>query len=83
MIKGKRGNIFFGVFIALIVYIFGILFLPFVTDDITTSRTDLDCSNVSISDVSKINCLSIDLVTPYIIWLLISLALGFIAGGLS
>lgn len=79
----KKGNIYFGVMVALIVYIFGVLFIPFIVDDVTTVRTALDCSNISISDATKLNCLNVDLVIPYVIWLLVSLALGFIVGGAS
>lgn len=76
----KKGNIFMGVAITLIVYIFGILFLPFIIDDITNSRTDLDCTNTDISDGSKLTCLAISGLAPYFIWLVISIALGFLAG---
>ncbi|GBE19364.1 MAG TPA: hypothetical protein ENG87_00495 [Candidatus Pacearchaeota archaeon] len=81
MIRGKKGNIFFGFVVALVVYIFGILFIPFITNDITTSQTALDCTNISISAGSKLVCLNTDLVIPYVIWLIISIALGYLAGG--
>jgi len=77
----KRGNIYFGIVIALIVWIGGILILPFIVDDITTFRIAMDCSNSSISDVTKINCLVGDSLVPYFIWTLVSIALGFVAGG--
>jgi len=77
----KRGNIFFGVIVALIVWIFGILFIPFITDDITVARVALDCTNSSITDATKVTCLTVDILLPYIIWTLMSLAVGFIVGG--
>ena len=80
----KRGNIFFGFTIGLVVFIFGVLFIPFFTDDITIARDDLDCSNYggngSISDGTKLTCLQIDLIIPYFIWFFVSLAIGLIAG---
>jgi len=76
----KRGNIFMGVVVALILYVFGILFIPFLTDDITTARSDLDCSNASIYDGTKLQCLGIDIVIPYFIWFIISASLGYLAG---
>lgn len=82
MIKGKRGNIFFGVTLGLFVFFFGVLIIPFFEDDITTARTNLDCSNVTISDGIKWTCLNIDLVIPYLILFFVSLAVG-VLGGIS
>lgn len=81
MLKDKRGNIFFGVVVALIVYISGILILPYLVEDVTNFRVAMDCTNTSISDTSKINCLMGDIIIPYWIWLIVSIALGFIVGG--
>lgn len=78
----KRGNIFFGVTIGIFLWIMGILILPFITDDVTTARTNLDCSNSSITDGTKLTCLYIDILTPYFIWFLLSVVLGYIAGSL-
>ena len=77
----KKGSAYFGIIIAIVVYVFGILFIPFLTDDITTARNNLDCTNVSISAGSKLNCLSIDLIVPQIIWIIVSMAIGFVVGG--
>ncbi len=76
----KKGNIYLGVSVALVVWIAGILILPFILDDIDTFRTEMDCTNSSISSTSKINCLAGDTLTPYFIWTLSSLAIGFFAG---
>jgi len=77
----KRGNIYFGIVIALIFWIGGILIMPFIVDDVATFRVDMNCNNTSISDMSKINCLAGDTVIPYFIWTLAMIALGFIIGG--
>jgi hypothetical protein len=79
----KRGNIFFGVGIAIFLWVMGILILPYITDSVTDSRTGLDCTNISISGGSKITCLYGDVVVPYFIWFLVSLLLGYIAGSFS
>jgi hypothetical protein len=76
----KRGNIFFGATMGIFVFIIGVLIIPFFTDDITTVRTSLDCTNVSISDGIKWTCLNVDLVVPYFIWFFVSLAVGIIGG---
>jgi uncharacterized membrane protein len=70
-----------GIGIALFVWVFGILFLPFLIDDITTFRTDMDCSNTSISGGSMLVCLAGGITAPLWIWTILSLAIGFIIGG--
>jgi hypothetical protein len=74
------GNVFFGVAIGIFVLVIGVMVIPFFTDDITAMRTNLECSNVSISDGVKLTCLYTDLTIPYFIWFFISLALGIFAG---
>jgi len=76
----KKGNIFFGIVVALFVWIGGILILPFIVDDITVYRIAMDCTNSSISDMTKLNCLFGDAIVPYFIWTLVSLAIGFLVG---
>ena len=77
----KRGNIMLGLPIALIVWIFGILFLPFIMDDITGFRADLDCSNTTIGGGSMLVCLAGGIIVPLLIWTFLSMAIGFIIGG--
>lgn len=76
----RGGGVFFGATIALFVFIFGVLFIPFIINDLTNFRINLDCTNPLISDGTKITCLFGDLVIPYIIWFFISLAIGIVAG---
>lgn len=76
----KKANIFFGVFIALFLFIMGVLFMPFIMDDIVTARTGLSCSSTTISYGAMVTCLGIDLIVPYLIWFFCSLAVGYIAG---
>lgn len=76
----KRGNVFWGVSIGLFVFVMGVLIIPFITDDITTTRTSLDCTNVSITGGTMLTCLTIDLAIPYFIWFFVSLAIGIFAG---
>ena len=74
----KRGNIFFGVAVFFLVYVFGVLFIPFIADDITTTRIELDCTNSGITDGAKLNCLLTDVLIPYFILFFISAASGFL-----
>ena len=79
--KSKKGNLYVAVVIALVIWIAGILILPFIVDDINSFRVNMDCSNSSISNTGKLVCLAGDSLVPYFIWTLVSIALGFISGG--
>lgn len=77
----KKGNIYFGMGMGIFIFIMGMLFLPFILDDIDTSRASLNCSTPSaITDGAKLTCLAISGLTPYYIWFFISISLGFIIG---
>lgn len=77
----KKGAIFMSIVIGLFIYVSGILFLPFLMDDITSFRSAMDCSNSSITDGVKVTCLLTDTIVPYVVWLFVSMALGYIIGG--
>lgn len=80
----KRGNIWAGITFGLMVWIFGILILTFLLDDITQSRIDLQCASPElITSGTMIMCLMIDGFVPYFIWSVCSLFIGFIFGGLK
>ena len=76
----KKGSAFFGITIGIVIFIFGVLFLPFIMDDVTTFRDAMDCSNVNITGGTMFSCLLSDATIPYLIWFFISLSLGFIVG---
>lgn len=79
--RNKKGNIYFGIGMGLFIFIFGVLFLPFILDDIDTSRAALSCSIPdSISDGTKLFCLAISGLVPYFIWFFVSTGLGYIIG---
>jgi len=77
----KKGSVFFGIGIGIVIFIFGVLFLPFIMDDVTTFRTAMDCSNTDITGGTMLSCLVGDAIVPYLIWFFISLSLGFVVGG--
>jgi len=76
----RRGNIFLGVVVAFILFAFGVLFMPFIADDIDTARTDLDCSNANIYSGTKLVCVATYAVMPYFIWFFVSASLGYLVG---
>jgi len=78
----KKGSIFLGLTIGIFIFITGVLILPFLADDVTTFRADLNCSAPSsISDGTKLVCLFGGALIPYYIWFFSSLAIGLIIGG--
>lgn len=82
MTRNKRASLFLSITIAVTIWIFGILFIPFLVDDITTTRIALSCASPALlSGGEMITCLMIDTIVPYLIWTIVSLALGFAFGG--
>ena len=74
----SKGQTFgLAIIFAIVIFLFGILFINFLMPDVTTARTAMDCANPAISDGSKLTCLLIDAVVPY--WILLVLSAG---GGL-
>ena len=78
--RNKRGSFFFGITIAIVVYFMGVLFIPFIMDDVDTFRDTMSCTSTSITGGAMLACLISDATIPYVIWFFISLALGFILG---
>jgi hypothetical protein len=82
MLNNKRGNIMLGLTIGLFIFIFGILFISFFLDDITTARSNLQCSSPSsITSGTMIVCLMTDGVVPLLIWGICSVTIGYFLGG--
>ena len=78
----KRGNVFLGIVVAILIWFYGILFLPFITDTISTSRIDLSCASATtITSGTMMTCLLFSGLVPYFIWFIVSAALGYIIGG--
>lgn len=76
----KKGNIFFGTMLGLFIFAMGVLFIPFLTDDIDQYRTSLDCSNSTISSGTKLSCIQGSIINPYFIWFFTSIAIGYLIG---
>lgn len=73
----KKGqNLMLAIGLAIMIFASGMLMANFLKDEVTTFRAAADCSNLSISDGVKISCLVGDLVIPYFIWGVLSLAGG-------
>lgn len=80
----KKGNVFLNLVLGIFIFISGVLIYPYITDDITTTRALLNCENFAgLSNGTIIQCLITSGIAPYFIWFFISIALGFIIGGLK
>ena len=80
MRMNKRGSMFFGVAIGIVIFIFGVLFLPFLMDDVTTFRDAMSCEDTTTTGGNMLSCLMGDILIPYWILFFVSLTLGFVVG---
>jgi len=80
MKMNKRGAIFFGVVIGFFLFAMGVLFMPFLEEDITTFRSNMECSSSSIGYGTMALCLLGDGLMPYFIWFFTSMSIGLIGG---
>jgi len=68
---------------SLVVLIIGLMCINFLTDEINTARSDLNCASPDdISDGTKLLCLSIDTAIIYWILIIFSVVIGGITGNI-
>ena len=68
----------------LAVLIVGLTLVNFLMPEVTTFRADMSCASVdTISDGTKLLCLFGDATVPYVIVLIVSLAIGGITARLN
>lgn len=79
----KKGSLYMGAVFAFFFFLIGMLMLPFIKDMVTDARTDISCSSSSISDGNKLTCLFSDILVPYFILAILTLAGGFIGNELG
>lgn len=77
--KNKKGSTILIILIALVYFIFGMIFMNFIKDDVTIARdaTHLKCSNPD-TDGDKLTCLIVDGVIPLFIIAVLSAGGGYI-----
>lgn len=82
--NNKGQTLALGIISAIVIFIIGMLIINFLMPEVTTFRTNLNCSNPSaISDGTKLLCLVGDAVIPYIIVLVFSITIGGIISRLA
>ena len=76
----KKGqSLGLGIMSAILIIIVGFTALNFLTSEVTQSRIDMDCSNAdNIEDGNKLFCLVADIVIPYWIWIILTIAISVI-----
>lgn len=74
----RRGGTMMSILFAVFMFLFGMLFINFFMDDVTTAKTALQCSSSTISDGGKLMCLMIGSTIPYWIWMIVALCGGII-----
>ena len=77
--KNKKGGMGIAIILSIFIFIVGMGVVNLIMPEVTTFRTGLSCADASsISDGTKLTCLVGDMVVPYFILLVISLAGGFL-----
>lgn len=81
--KNKRGGtLYLGLLFAIVFFMIGMWMLPFMKDGATSARTNLDCTNSSISDGAKVTCLFVGVGVPYFIVVILTVAGGILGKNL-
>lgn len=78
----KKGGVFLGIGLGIVIWIFFVLFIPFLQDDVTNFRTISNCTQAAnLTGSEMANCLLSDAMIPYAIYLGVALAIGLVIGG--
>jgi H+/gluconate symporter-like permease len=78
MNKKGQTSIMLAVFVAILIFIAGMVLLNFLKQEVTNARTNLSCSSSSNSDGVDMTCLLFDSVVPYFIIIVLAVAGGVI-----
>lgn len=80
MNKKAQMGLGFAIVVAIVIFMIGMINVNFIKDEVTRARgsTQMNCSDSTISDGSKLTCLLIDLVVPYFIIIIVATAGGLI-----
>lgn len=75
----KKGQTFMiSLLTGIMIFLFGIVFINFISPDLTTARTQLQCTTPTISDGAKLTCLFTDTAVIYFIALILSITAGVV-----
>lgn len=80
--KAQLSGLGISIIIAIFLFLIGMMCIGFIKDEVTRARGGLSCSSATISDGSKMTCLLVDVVVPYFIITIISVAGGIITARL-
>lgn len=81
----KKGNIGISIIVAIMIFMVGTVTVNILKPEIDNARAAdaLDCSNISISDGTKLTCLAVDATVPYFIVVVLAAAGGMITARLT
>ena len=76
--NNKGQTIGVAIIVAIMFFMVGMMVLNFLMPEVTRARsiTNLNCSDSTISDGSKLTCLMVDTIIPYFMLLVLSVAIG-------
>lgn len=74
--KGQSMGI--AIVVAIMFFMVGMMVLNFLMPEVTRARgiSNLNCSDNTISDGTKLTCLMVDVIVPYFILLVLSVSVG-------
>ena len=79
MVLAKKGQaIMVGIMVAVVVFIIAIQLINPLKEMAIDARTDLDCTNSSISTGQQATCIVVDWYMPYLIGMIIATGIGYI-----
>lgn len=81
--NNKGQTIMIAALFSFLFFLFGIVFINFIMPEVINTQTNLSCSDLTISDGTKLMCLITDGVVPYFIILILSAAGGTIMAKIS
>lgn len=73
----KKGNLYAAIMVSLLILLVGLTVTNFIKPEVTNARSLIDCTSPA-TDGTKFMCLNIDVVVPYFIVIVLSLAGGVI-----
>lgn len=78
----KQGGLMLGFIFAFFIFLIGMWFLPFIKDSVTDMRTDLNCTSPTLTDGTKVSCLTADVGVPFYIIIILVFIGGLIGNEL-
>lgn len=78
--KGQIGTLGIAIVVGIMLFMVGMMAMNFIKDEVTRARdsSSLNCASSDISNGTKLTCLAVDIVVPYLIVTIFAAAGGLI-----